>query len=117
MTPKALHLEALLYLDRADRRPWCQDCWPADDAEALDFRRRAFELESQAAAYFADRHDFEPTRSVMYRGAATLALRCGDFAEARRLCLDGLAGKPPEEIAWELREILVQAQGAVESTP
>ena len=43
---------------------------------ALRYFRKAYELEAQAAAAFASRIDAEPTRSVLFRSAATLALDC-----------------------------------------
>jgi hypothetical protein len=49
--------------------------------------------------------ELEPTRSVLYRSAASLALDCSEFAEAERLIASGLAGYPPSEIAEELRDL------------
>ena len=59
-------------------------------------------LEKQAA----EQSQTEPTRSVLYRSAATLALDCGEYREAERLVAAALAGTPPEAIANELREVL-----------
>ncbi len=67
--------------------------------------RQAFEKESQAARLVPDEPSAEPTRSILYRSAATLALDCGEWREAERLIAAGLAGEPPEEIAEELREL------------
>jgi hypothetical protein len=58
----------------------------------------------------------EPTRwplagrrpSVLYRSAATLALRCDEVQAAERLVVTGLMGHPPEEMAAELRDLFVQ---------
>ena len=55
------------------------------DVEASNLIRQAFELEREAAQLLLQSFDVEPTRSVLYRSAATLALECGEFAEARRL--------------------------------
>jgi hypothetical protein len=54
--------------------------------------------------------DYEPTRSVLFRSAATLALRCGELREAEKLASIGLSGHPPDEIADELREVWDRAQ-------
>lgn len=62
----------------------------------------AMTLERQAA----DRATQEPTRSVLYRSAATLARDAEQPDEMRRLVACGLAGAPPAEIADELRELL-----------
>lgn len=77
-----------------------------DDAKAQPLLRKAFELERQAAELLFTEFDVEPTRSVLFRSAATLAQRCGEHREAERLIAMGLSGRPPEEIADELRDLL-----------
>lgn len=62
----------------------------------------AYLLEKQAA----EQSQTEPTRSVLHRSVATLALDCGEYREAERLVAAALAGSPPEQIANELREVL-----------
>jgi hypothetical protein len=69
--------------------------------------RQAFEEERQAARA-AEVIDLEPTRSVLHRSAASLALQCSEFREAERLIAGGLIGNPPHEIAEELRDLLEQ---------
>lgn len=76
-----------------------------DDGMAAIHFRRAFELEAEAASAFATRLDDEPTRSVLYRSAATLALDCKQVNDAERLICTALSGNPPEQIAEELREL------------
>ena len=73
-----------------------------DLTSAQEFAFRTYLLEKQAA----DRSQTEPTRSVLYRSAATLALDCKEYREAERLVATALAGSPPEAIATELREVL-----------
>jgi ketosteroid isomerase-like protein len=73
-----------------------------DAAAATELLHKAFELERQAAELLAGDFNLEPTRSVLFRSAATLAQRCGEHAEAERLIAQGLAGRPPREIADEL---------------
>jgi len=48
----------------------------------------------------------EPTRSVLHRSAATLALECGALCDPERLIAVALSGDPPAEIAEELRDLL-----------
>jgi hypothetical protein len=48
-------------------------------------------------------NDAEPTRSILYRSAASLALACSEYREAERLIATALCGSPPDEIASELR--------------
>lgn len=73
-----------------------------DTAAARSLAYRAYLLEKQAA----ELSETEPTRSVLHRSAATLALDCGEYREAERLVATALAGSPPEPIANELREVL-----------
>ena len=62
--------------------------------------------EEREAAYAAHRLQVgEPTESVLYRSAASLAYTIKDYREAERLICMGLAGEPPEEIADELRSL------------
>jgi hypothetical protein len=79
-----------------------------DEVLALRYFRKAYELEAQAAAAFASRLDAEPTRSVLFRSAATLALDAKLLPEAEKLVCTALSGNPPEEIADELRDLLEQ---------
>lgn len=73
--------------------------------EALRLYRLAFENEREAASLLDREMDEEPTRSILFRSAATLALDCKDFDEAERLAARGLGGFPPADIAAELRDV------------
>jgi hypothetical protein len=66
-------------------------------------------LELPAANLVADQLDFEPTRSVLHRSAASLAVECCQLREAERLIGRALAGNPPPDIADELRDLLLDA--------
>jgi len=70
--------------------------------------REAFEEERRAAMQVVDEFELEPTRSVLYRSAASLAIECGENREAEKLIGTALSGNPPEEIAKELRDLLEQ---------
>jgi hypothetical protein len=76
--------------------------------EALSLYRSAFTSEHQAAQALSDKLDAEPTRSILHRSAATLALDCGQYREAEVLICEALRGMPPEGIAEELRDLLEQ---------
>jgi hypothetical protein len=52
----------------------------------------------------------EPTRSILRRSAATLALDCGDSLLAERLIAQGLADGAPAPIVDELRDLMEQVQ-------
>ena len=76
-----------------------------DEGQAQLLFRQAFEREREAAEFFREKRDKEPTRSVLYRSAATLALECGDLDAAEALIRTGLNGNPPAAIAAELVEL------------
>jgi hypothetical protein len=75
---------------------------------ATQFTRQAFEQETQAAALIASALDAEPTRSVLHRSAASLAIECGELRMAERLIATALSGNPPTEIAEELKDLFIQ---------
>lgn len=72
---------------------------------ASQLTREAFQKEVQAASLVSDESSSEPTRSILHRSAASLALNCNEFREAERLIARGLAGNPPEDVAQELRDL------------
>lgn len=79
-----------------------------DEATALTHFLKAYELEAEAANALATRLDDEPTRSVLYRSAATLALDSNRIEDAEKLICAALIGNPPQQIAEELRDLLEQ---------
>jgi len=79
-----------------------------DEPAAQRLFQSAYELESQAANDLLDNWGAEPTRSVLFRSAATLARDCGLFTEAEKLVHKALGGEPPAQIADELRDLLPQ---------
>lgn len=99
------HRAAMRYAERAKVASQA-----GHDVEASSLIRQAFELEREAAQLLLQSFDVEPTRSVLYRSAATLALECGEYVEARRLAHQGLAGNPPQEIFDEIHEILEEEE-------
>jgi hypothetical protein len=99
----ALHREAVELADQAD------DARRRGDLDrSASLLRSAFEKERDAAVRLVDELDLEPSRSVLYRSAASLALECGLWRDAERLIATALAGEPPTEIAEELRELLTK---------
>jgi adenine-specific DNA-methyltransferase len=66
----------------------------------------AFQAERTAAELVDGAGGTEPSRSVLFRSAATLAMDAGDATEATRLATIGLRGHPPVSIAEELRDVL-----------
>src|SRR5579872_5676228 len=100
---KDLHHQAMRLADQASdlhRK--------GQEQEADAHLRQALEHERQAADLAAAAVALEPTRSVLHRSAATLALQCGEYREAERLITTALSGTPPETIAEELRDLLLR---------
>ncbi len=68
---------------------------------------QAFEYERKAAMLLLNDYDVEPTRSVLFRSAASLALNFENYREAERMIALGLLGNPPQEILEELRALFI----------
>lgn len=100
---EALHHEALELVDRAVLARQCGDF---DRMTALT--KAAFAKERAAADLVANEWDFEPTRSILHRSAAVLAIECFLLREAERLIGRALAGNPPIDLADELRDLLIE---------
>lgn len=88
-----LHREAMKLAEWADEERRA-------GREAVALVRAAMLLEAEAARRVPA--GTEPSRSVLYRSAASLAAEAGEWQEARNLALEGLRGNPPEEIRREL---------------
>jgi hypothetical protein len=79
-----------------------------DSDQAVTWFRVALDYEQRAAELVAPDLTAEPTRSVLHRSAAALAMECGELREAERLIAIALTGDPPDEIADELRDLWQQ---------
>ncbi len=75
------------------------------DAEAKNFFLRALELEREAANLVPPTKEYEPSRSILYRSAASLAYNGEDYEAAEKLIANGLLGFPPAEIKEELKNL------------
>lgn len=84
---------------------------------SLELFRSAFEKERKAAEIWTKISGQEPTRAVLYRSAATLAVDCAEYGEAELLIEKGLSGNPPGDIAEELRELLEVVHTKKAATP
>lgn len=80
-----------------------------DVTTAENLNRQALLCEKEAADLHAQESAVEPTRSVLYRSAASLALDCGETEMAERLIIIGLSGEPPVEIADEMKDLFERA--------
>jgi len=101
MTPKQLHDESKRYAFEAR-----QAMEQGDDQTAFDHYAKAAELESQAARFYFDRLDLEPTRSIMIRSAAFLNLKAGLIDEAQQFIFRGLLDTQDSEIREQLNNAL-----------
>nr|VFJ47770.1 MAG: hypothetical protein BECKDK2373C_GA0170839_101925 [Candidatus Kentron sp. DK] len=95
-----LHREAMDYADAAE-----EERIRGNKDKSLSLARLALDKETQAANLVADSDALEPTRSVLHRSAASLALECGEYRLAEKLIGRALSGEPPDEITEELREL------------
>lgn len=100
-----LHERAMELADEADRARR-----QGDEGRRQEFLRRAFTLECAAAELVEPARDLEPSRSVLHRSAASLALESGRTEEAARLTRIALEGNPPPEIRAELYDLLAEAE-------
>jgi hypothetical protein len=66
----------------------------------------ALEFEKEAAGLLFNQFENEPTRSILFRSAANLALDSDNPREAEKLIAAALIGNPPNEIVEELRDLL-----------
>ena len=80
------------------------------NAKAKAYYKDAFESEKQAAMTLMFDFSKEPSRSVLFRSAAFLAIKAKLYREAERMAAFGLCGNPPDEIANELRDAFNQSQ-------
>lgn len=78
--------------------------------DAINQAEIAFGFEQEAARLVPDGDKAEPTRSILYRGAASLALQCNKYPEAIKLAATGLTGNPSAKIEKDLLSILEQVK-------
>ncbi|WP_049756571.1 hypothetical protein [Chloroherpeton thalassium] len=85
--------------------------------EPINLFQQALALERRAAAHFPAEPSAEPTRSILYRSAASLAFHANDFRNAYLLAKQGLNGFPPPEIETELIELYEQVSSHLGKVP
>gem|GEM_PF-6025302 len=94
-------------------------------AEALNDRdkdrhkkllREAYSQEKAAAGLLISHIEAEPTRGVLFRSAASMALELGLYNEANELIQTGLDGKPYDEIKAELLQLQEKVSAAINKT-
>lgn len=78
----------------------------ADKEQCKALYAQALPWEVQAAQMIEKERENEPTRSILYLSAASIAYDAGDPWEAQRLAAEGLSGWPAAKTAIDLRELL-----------
>ncbi|WP_133061200.1 hypothetical protein [Paraburkholderia hospita] len=96
-----LHRQAM---EHADAAMYFQS--HGDEARFLAETTLALELEERAVGMLSCAESSEPTRTVLLRSAATLALRCKQVRSAERLAAQALLGFGPEALLEEVRDVL-----------
>lgn len=88
---------------------WAEEAFAAKrkgrQEEASALFKQALALEAEAAAAFPAKQASEPTRSILYRSAASLAYHAQEYTRAQQLIMQGLQGHPPLEIMAELEAL------------
>jgi len=97
-----LHRSAMGYVSEANHLRACGE----SEETVKSMKVKAFRLEKLAALYSDE--GLEPTRSELFRNAASPAVECGDYKDAKKLVAEGLKGNPPEKIADKLRNFLIK---------
>lgn len=82
----------------------------SDPDKAEELAWKAFLLEKEAADLIPLDESSEPTRSILYRSAASLAYQARNFEMARRMVFKGFSGSPPDEIFFELENLYEQVR-------
>lgn len=98
-----LHRQAM---EHADAALYFQS--RGDETRFLEETVLATDLEEQAALMLPCAESAEPTRAVLLRSAATLALRCKQLRRAEQLVAQALIGSGPEALLDEVRDVLEQ---------
>lgn len=73
---------------------------------------RSHKLEAKAARMIPI--GTEPTRSVLFRSAASLAMCAGDYQASLELIAEGIHEDAPWEIVAELEELRIEVEGYIE---
>jgi hypothetical protein len=104
-TPKYYH-------QRAQRA--YETAYVSTDRDSPAYRERlqeALSYEIKAVELLRHRLDDEPTRALLCRSAASIALQLGDYRVAEIYAALGLASnKVPDWIAKQLREVLAEIE-------
>ncbi len=103
-TVKELHEQAM---DIAYEASALRDFGGSESAErAGELFSEALEYEREAAFLVPDSDRAEPTRSILFRSAASLALQAGLYNEAFSLVGHGMSGKPSPKLLKDFLDVI-----------
>ncbi|TAE03973.1 MAG: hypothetical protein EAZ97_00765 [Bacteroidetes bacterium] len=103
---EVLHQQAMEYYDNAY---YGEIKGKLSPELVLENYRKAFELEKQAALELLTLKADSLTRAVIFRSAASIASRIGEWRECEKLACMGLCAEPPKYVEKQLRELLKDA--------
>jgi len=108
---RQIHREAMELAKRADLARV-----DGDGQLSQKLAEQAYRLEKAAAEELISYPGSEPTRSVLFRSAASLAFSLGRLSEAKVLIEAALSGRPFSEMIGELQELHVKILDQIAST-
>lgn len=73
---------------------------------ASELIAEAFRVESEAAELLFNERNLEPSRSIILKSAAVIAVQAAQFRQAEKFAAAALSGDCPAEIAEELRSLI-----------
>ncbi|MFZ5518702.1 MAG: hypothetical protein ACOY90_18880 [Candidatus Zhuqueibacterota bacterium] len=76
-----------------------------NENKAKELFLEALKIEQQAAFLLPPIQESEPSRSILFRSASSIAYNAGNYEKADWLISNGLAGFPPIEIKEELKNL------------
>ncbi len=100
MTIQELHNSAMIDAEHAFLARF-----KGDDDSALEYFEKAYIAEKDAAFKAKSAFMEEPTLTVLFKSAASLALNAKRLEDAEKLVCLALSGNPPLELAEELRDL------------
>lgn len=105
---RELHNQAISYAQQAMREAHLQN-----EHERIRLISEAMRYEVQAAELLPEEKSAEPTRSILYRSAASFAYQAGNLQEAERLVFKGLSGYPTPISKAQLLDVQSLIQDAL----
>lgn len=106
ITVRELHNQAMELVENILVKRHRGEDFQADAAQAFDLERQA----AQMIPLGAERA--EPSRSILYRSAAWLAVNAGRYTEAVECAEEGLKGVVHSDVKRELEDVLEAARSA-----